>query len=706
MVSRLLAVIATLALALGVAAQGALGAGWTTPEGLSVAGGNATGPQVAVDSSGVVTAVWYRSNGSNDIIQASRFSGGSWQSPVDLSASGQNASGPQLAVDSSGVVTAVWYRYDGSNNPIIQASRFSGGSWSSPVNLSASGQNAYAPQVAVDSSGVVTAVWFRSNGSNTLIQASRFSGGSWSSPVNLSASGQNAFYPHLAVDSSGVVTAVWYRSNGSNDIIQASRFSGGSWSSSPVNLSASGQNAYFPQLAVDSSGVVTAVWYRSNGSNTVIQASRFSGGSWSSSPVNLSASGQSAFYPHLAVDSSGVVTAVWYRSNGSNTVIQASRFSGGSWSSSPVNLSAVGQNAHFPQLAVDSSGVVTAVWRRSNGSINITQASRFSDGSWQSPVDLSASGQSVFGEPQVAVDPSGVVTTVWQFMNGSSCPSGSNCIIRASRYVNDPGAPTSVSATAGNAQATVSWSAPSSNGGAAITSYTATASPGGATCTTSSTSCTITGLANGTSYTFTVKASNSEGTSAASSASAAVSPTAPAAAPAPAAPVPAATPAPLCTQTLYQQGKRTIAWNKTKKAYKVTSRIRIFEDAQRLCRTKLTVIYRNANTKVSLPQKSGSTLGYRKLRGKNFNAPVISWPTRKEMRFTTGDSTGENRKNARLVMVSYLKKSKAVPKNLKDIELVIVRRIPRNPAAAASPANPLFAQKSTFRSARGWAKVG
>ena len=554
MVSRLLAVIATLALALGVAAQGALGAGWTTPEGLSVAGGNATGPQVAVDSSGVVTAVWYRSNGSNDIIQASRFSGGSWQSPVDLSASGQNASGPQLAVDSSGVVTAVWYRYDGSNNPIIQASRFSGGSWSSPVNLSASGQN--------------------------------------------------------------------------------------------------------------------------------------------------------AFYPHLAVDSSGVVTAVWYRSNGSNDIIQASRFSGGSWSSSPVNLSAVGQNAYFPQLAVDSSGVVTAVWRRSNGSINITQASRFSDGSWQSPVDLSASGQSVFGEPQVAVDPSGVVTTVWQFMNGSSCPSGSNCIIRASRYVNDPGAPTSVSATAGNAQATVSWSAPSSNGGAAITSYTATASPGGATCTTSSTSCTITGLANGTSYTFTVKASNSEGTSAASSASAAVSPTAPAAAPAPAAPVPAATPAPLCTQTLYQQGKRTIAWNKTKKAYKVTSRIRIFEDAQRLCRTKLTVIYRNANTKVSLPQKSGSTLGYRKLRGKNFNAPVISWPTRKEMRFTTGDSTGENRKNARLVMVSYLKKSKAVPKNLKDIELVIVRRIPRNPAAAASPANPLFAQKSTFRSARGWAKVG
>ena len=180
---------------------------------------------------------------------------------------------------------------------------------------------------------------------------------------------------------------------------------------------------------------------------------------------------------------------------------------------------------------------------------------------------------------------------------------------------------------------------------------------------------------------------------------------APAPTPGPAA-APAATPAPLCTQSIYQQGKRTIAWNKKKQAYKVTSRIRIFEDAQSLCRTKLTVIYRNANTKTAIPQKSGSSLGYRKLRGKNFNAPVISWPTKKEMRFTTGDSTGENRKNARLVMVSYLKKSKAVPKNLTNIELVIVRRIPQNPAAATSSSNPLFAQKNSFRAARGWATVG
>ncbi len=91
-----------------------------------------------------------------------------------------------------------------------------------------------------------------------------------------------------------------------------------------------------------------------------------------------------------------------------------------------------------------------------------------------------------------------------------------------------PGAPTAVLDTAGNAQVKVSWTAPSSNGGAAITGYTATSSPGNLTCiTTGSLGCTVIGLTNGTAYTFTVTATNAVGTSPASAASAAVTPIAP-----------------------------------------------------------------------------------------------------------------------------------------------------------------------------------
>ncbi|HEY2055841.1 MAG TPA: DUF4082 domain-containing protein [Solirubrobacterales bacterium] len=94
-----------------------------------------------------------------------------------------------------------------------------------------------------------------------------------------------------------------------------------------------------------------------------------------------------------------------------------------------------------------------------------------------------------------------------------------------------PGAPTGVTATAGAASATVNWTAPTNNGGSAITSFKITPYKLGVlpqtpvTAEASATSTTVSGLTVGVSYTFTVAATNAVGTGAASSQSNSVTPT-------------------------------------------------------------------------------------------------------------------------------------------------------------------------------------
>lgn len=97
-----------------------------------------------------------------------------------------------------------------------------------------------------------------------------------------------------------------------------------------------------------------------------------------------------------------------------------------------------------------------------------------------------------------------------------------------------PGAPTGAAAVAADSQATVSWIPPASNGNSAITSYTVTARINGVASASSATtpngtttSAVVTGLTNGTTYTFTVRASNAKGPGPDSAPSNAVTPTRP-----------------------------------------------------------------------------------------------------------------------------------------------------------------------------------
>jgi len=118
----------------------------------------------------------------------------------------------------------------------------------------------------------------------------------------------------------------------------------------------------------------------------------------------------------------------------------------------------------------------------------------------------------------------GARTVIWTAGDGTSSASAVTTIA----YTAPPSAPVGVAAEAGDGQATVSFDAPGSDGGAQVATYTVTSSPGGSTATGSGSPLTVSGLVDGTTYTFTVTATNAAGTGGQSAPSNAVTPTAPA----------------------------------------------------------------------------------------------------------------------------------------------------------------------------------
>jgi VCBS repeat-containing protein len=111
----------------------------------------------------------------------------------------------------------------------------------------------------------------------------------------------------------------------------------------------------------------------------------------------------------------------------------------------------------------------------------------------------------------------------WKASDGTSyCDTAVTMTLAIAAVDDVPEAPANVTATAGNGQATVTFDAPADDGGSPVTGYIVTSNPEGKTAQGSASPITITGLTNGTSYTFTVKAVNGAGTGLESAATIAV----------------------------------------------------------------------------------------------------------------------------------------------------------------------------------------
>jgi hypothetical protein len=368
--------------------------------------------------------------------------------PFNLSAAGQNAFIPQVVVDADGDAVFTWEGSDGTNARAQIRARSAGGALSAVQNLSAAGQDAFSPGVAIDADGDTVFTWVRQDGTTDCggvgcfrVQArARSAAGDLSAVQNLSAAGQDAFTPRVAVGGDGDAVFAWRHRDGTTDCggmgcfrVQARARSAGGALSAVRTLSAAGQDASSPEVGVDADGDAVFTWQRSDGTNDRAQIRARSAAGDLSTVRNLSAAGQDAVDPRVAVDADGDAVATW-RFDASNERIQARARSAAGALSAVQNLSAAGQDAFNPQVAVGGDGDAVFTWLRDDGTadcggagcIRAQARARSAAGDLSAVQTLSAAGQDA-GSPQVAVDTGGNAVLTWERQDGTTDCGGVGC---------------------------------------------------------------------------------------------------------------------------------------------------------------------------------------------------------------------------------------------------------------------------------------
>ena len=330
---------------------------------------------MAVAPNGYTAMVWLSTNGSNNIVQAATRAAGAttFGTTFDISAPGQNANNPKVAVGIDGLTTITWTRSDGSYNLIQESTMAAGAStFSTPANLSTTGYDSSYPDVVIDNNGQTTVVWRVSSSGNVKVATRATAGANFSAQEIASATASFSEGISLAVDASGQVTIAWpARSGGVDSVLVSTRAAGSGAFGTPLKISPSTpSHAEKPQIAVAPNGKTVVAWtqYGGPGNRPYIPvATRNAGETTFSDSLAVSGAFEGTYYGNyvadVAIAPDGQATVAWQANLGSSSAIQvATAPAGSSLFGDPITLSGAGSYNQDAQLAVDPDGQATVSW--------------------------------------------------------------------------------------------------------------------------------------------------------------------------------------------------------------------------------------------------------------------------------------------------------------------------------------------------------
>jgi len=346
--------------------------------------GGANFPQISVDHKGNAFSVWHQTDGTRNNILANRYTAGStWGTavPVEYNNEG-NAYRPQIAVDPNGNAITVWFQHDGTRHN-IWANRYTEGSgWGTAQLIETGSYDATGSIIAVDPNGNAFAVWRQYDGTMYNIWSNRYTVGSGWGTAQLieNDNSGNADVPQIAVDHDGNAIVVWKLFDGTRSNIWTNRYTMGSgWGTVQLIETDDEGNAYEPQIAVDPNGNAIVVFYQYDGIKLNIKTNRYTAGSgWGTPELIETNDEENAYNPQIAINSDSNAIAVWRQNDGTRYNIWANRYTAGSgWGTAELIETDDTGDAEDPQIAFDNEGNAIAVWRQFDGSYYSIYACRY-----------------------------------------------------------------------------------------------------------------------------------------------------------------------------------------------------------------------------------------------------------------------------------------------------------------------------------------
>jgi hypothetical protein len=437
---------------------------WTAPFNVSLPGDESKGVHVGIDGGGRAFFVWEVFDNTRPrccaVVQLRIRSPGGALGPVeDVSPRGESNPFPQLALNANGDAAFGWAGLKGRI-------RLSGGSLG-PIRRIAGPIAASEYDVGIDPNANATFIW-RYQDVSTIGCDSGYAhclrlrtrvlspGGTLGTIATLTPSGFHADSPHVAVDRVGDAIFVWTRPTAAGDtscfsfneprsggscVVQTRVRSANGALSAPQTLS--GPGATQPQVALDSNGNATFVWTRPPTQSTADYQieTRTRSASGVLGPVQtLSAPGDAAFAPQVAVNRYGGAAFVWLRYDGPRGDcgggtpsapsrcfrVQARTRSAAGALSAVQMLSSSKSVSEYPRVGIDDNAKAVFVWRSRNlrairartrssaGVLSPTQT--ISDPAKPSAVLTGPTGG---GNPlALAVNPAGTAVADWTSFDG------------------------------------------------------------------------------------------------------------------------------------------------------------------------------------------------------------------------------------------------------------------------------------------------